>query len=57
MDDARKRLIEAAQARGIDTAKLKLEAVNSLVQGPRYLGDFKDTEKYGKYQFVKLKVR
>jgi hypothetical protein len=57
MDDARKRLVEAAQARGIDPAKLKLEAVNSLVQGPRYLGDFKDTEKYGKYQFVKLKVR
>jgi len=26
------------------------------VQGPRYAGDFKDTGKYGKYQFVKLKV-
>jgi hypothetical protein len=57
MDDARKRLVEAAQARGIDPAKLKLEAVNSLVQGPRYIGDFTNTEKYGKYQFVKLKVR
>jgi hypothetical protein len=57
MDDARKRLVEAAKARGIDTEKLKLEAVNSLVQGPRYIGDYRDTEKYGKYQFVKLKVR
>jgi tetratricopeptide (TPR) repeat protein len=57
MEDARKRLVEAVEARGKDPNKLKLEAVNSLVQGPRYVGDFKDTEKYGKYQYVKLKAR
>lgn len=57
MEDARQRLVEAVQARGKDASKLKLEAVNSLVQGPRYVGDYQDTEKYGKYQFVKLKVR
>jgi hypothetical protein len=26
------------------------------VQGPKYDGDFKNTDKYGKFQFVKLKV-
>ncbi len=57
MDDARQRLVEAVQARGQDASKLKLEAVNSLVQGPRYVGDYQNTEKYGKYQYVKLKVR
>lgn len=57
MEDARKRLVEAVQARGADPNKLMLEAVNHLVQGPRYLGDYQNTEKYGKYQYVKLKVR
>ena len=56
MEDARKRLIEAVTARGKDTSKLLLEAVNHRVQGPAYKGDFKNTEKYGKFQFVKLKV-
>lgn len=57
MEDARSRLVEAVRARGLDPDNLRLEAVNNLVQGPRYQGDFKDTEKYGKYQYVKLKVR
>jgi hypothetical protein len=57
MEDARNRLIEAVRARGADASKLKLEAVNNLVQGPRYQGDYQNTDKYGKFQFVKLKVR
>ncbi len=44
-------------ARGKDPNKILLEAVNHIVQGPRYKGDFKDTDKYGKFQYVKLKVR
>lgn len=56
MEDARKRLLEAVNGRGKDGAKLMLEAVTHKVQGPRYEGDYKNTEKYGKYQFVKLKV-
>lgn len=57
MDDAKKRLIEAVAARGKDTNALLLEAVNSLVQGPAYKGDYQETDKYGKFQYVKLKVR
>ncbi|HMZ48595.1 MAG TPA: hypothetical protein PLP28_06430, partial [Flavobacteriales bacterium] len=57
MEDARKRLLEAVKARGKDETKLLLEAVNHLVQGPKYVGDYQNTEKYGKYQYVKLKVR
>ncbi|MBL8002016.1 MAG: PD40 domain-containing protein [Flavobacteriales bacterium] len=56
MEDARRRLLEAVAARGKDNTKLMLEAVNSKVLGPKYDGDFKNTEKYGKYQYVKLKV-
>lgn len=57
MEDARSRLVEALKTKGVDVDKVTLEAVNSMVQGPRYNGDFTDTEKYGKFQFVKLKVR
>lgn len=56
MEDARKRLLEAVGGRGKDAAKLMLEAVTHKVQGPKYNGDFKNTDKYGKYQYVKLKV-
>jgi len=56
MEDARKRLVEAVTARGKDANLLKLEAVNSLVQGPKYAGDYQNTEKYGKFQYAKLKV-
>ncbi|HQW86272.1 MAG TPA: hypothetical protein PLH93_03750 [Flavobacteriales bacterium] len=57
MDDARKRLIEAVQARGKNADVIFLEAINSLVQGPAYKGDYINTEKYGKFQYVKLKTR
>jgi hypothetical protein len=56
MEAARQRLLEAVTARGKDSSKLLLEAVNHLVQGPRYTGDFQNTGKYGKFQYVKLKV-
>ncbi len=57
MEDARARLLEAVKARGKDETKLYLEAVNNLVQGPKYAGDYKNTDKYGKFQYAKLKVR
>ena len=56
MEDARKRLLEAVKTRNKDEKLILLEAVNHLVQGPRYTGDFKNTDKYGKFQYVKLKV-
>ncbi|MCB0794898.1 MAG: PD40 domain-containing protein [Flavobacteriales bacterium] len=57
MEDAKKRLIEAVTSRGKNPDLMLVEAVNSLVQGPAYRGDYKDTEKYGKFQYVKLKTR
>ncbi|MBP6390594.1 MAG: PD40 domain-containing protein [Flavobacteriales bacterium] len=57
MEDARARLIEAVKERGKNPDLILLEAVNSLVQGPAYRGDFINTEKYGKFQYVKLKTR
>lgn len=53
--DARNRLIEAVEAKGVDKKKLKFKSVNSLVQGPRYKNDFMENKAiYEKYQYIKL---
>ncbi len=57
MEVARKALLDAVKAAGKDPKNLLLGSVNHLVQGPKYRGDYKNKEKYGKFQFVKLKVR
>lgn len=55
-NDAKEMLLASLKAKGIDTSKVKFVAVNAKVQGPKYSGDYKDTEKYGKYQFIKIKA-
>jgi len=57
MEAARKSLLDAIKAAGKNTDALLLESVNHLVQGPKYEGDCKNTDKYSKFQFVKLKVK
>ncbi|MFZ1616806.1 MAG: hypothetical protein WAT41_05610 [Flavobacteriales bacterium] len=57
MEAARKSLLDAIKAAGKNTDALLLESVNHLVQGPKYEGDWKNTDKYSKFQFVKLKVK
>lgn len=57
MEEARKQLLDAVKAAGKDENSLLLGSLNHLVQGPKYQGDFRDTAKYGKFQYVKLKAR
>lgn len=57
MEEARQKLLAAVSAAGKDPNSLMLGALNHLVQGPKYAGDYKDTAKYGKFQYVKLKAR
>lgn len=57
MEAARQALIEGVRAAGKDPENLKLGSLNDLVQGPRYGGDYQNTAKYGKFQYVKLKAR
>ncbi len=55
-NEAKEMLMNKLEAAGVDLSKVKIIAINSVVQGPRYKGDFKDTEKYGKFQYIKLKA-
>ena len=39
---------------GVDISKFKIVSENSLVQGPKYIGDYLNKEKYAKYQYIKI---
>lgn len=54
--DGKEKLLKELSKEGVDESKLKIIAVNNKVQGPKYSGDFKNTEKYGKYQYLKMKA-
>lgn len=55
-NDGKEKLMKELNKQGVDTSKVKIIAVNNRVQGPKYAGDFKNTEKYGKYQYLKMKA-
>jgi len=55
-NDANEMLLASLKLKGVDSSKVKFVAVNAKVQGPKYAGDFKQTEKYGKYQYIKIKA-
>lgn len=54
--EAKEMLLSKLKEKGIPTSKLKLVAVNSIVSGPKYKGDYQNTEKYGKHQYIKMKA-
>jgi tetratricopeptide (TPR) repeat protein len=55
-NEAKEMLMNKLKAAGVNLTKVKIVAINSVVQGPKYKGDFKDTEKYSKFQYIKLKA-
>lgn len=55
-EDGKEKLMKELKKRGVDTSKVKIVAVNNRVQGPKYEGDYKNTDKYGKYQYLKMKA-
>ena len=55
-NEAKEMLMNKLKAAGVNLSKVKIIAINSVVQGPKYRGDFTDTEKYGEFQYLKLKA-
>ena len=55
-NEAKEMLMKKLKAAEVNLSEVKIVAINSVVQGPKYKGDFKDTEKYGKFQYIKLKA-
>jgi len=56
-DEAKKVVLKSLLAKGISEDKVSFNKINSIVSGPNYIGDFKDTEKYNKYQYVKITIK
>jgi len=56
MEDARGRLIESLRGSGIDPDKVYISVIGHDVTGPNYRGDYGNTKKYEKFQYVKLRA-
>lgn len=54
-EEAKKLVLEELQKQGINMENVIIET-RSSVQGHKYEGDFKETEKYGVFQYVKIKA-
>jgi Tol biopolymer transport system component len=55
-EEAKSVLLKVLKDNGVDLSKVKLQSVNSVVQGPKYSMDFKKTEKYAKFQYILIKA-
>jgi hypothetical protein len=55
-DDGKEMLMKELKKRKVDTTKVKIGVVNTIVQGPKYDKDFENKDKYGKYQYLKMKA-
>jgi len=50
-------IIEALKVKGINKEKIIFDKIDAIVSGPQYNGDYKNTRKYGDYQYVKVTVK
>lgn len=56
-DEAKAKIIQSLMDKGISEDKIIITGINSIISGPKYIGDFKDTEKYKPFQYVKISVK
>lgn len=56
-DEAKQVIINSLKAKGISENQIVINKINSFVSGPKYVGDFKNTEKYHKFQYVKITIK
>lgn len=50
-------IIDVLKAKGISSDKIVINKINSIVSGPAYSGDYKNTAKYNEFQYVKISVK
>ncbi|MBL4704480.1 MAG: PD40 domain-containing protein [Flavobacteriales bacterium] len=55
-DQAKRKVIRALKKARIDVSKITF-TVNGKVQGPSYGGDFRNTKKYGPFQYIQLTAK
>jgi tetratricopeptide (TPR) repeat protein len=55
-DEAKKVIIKSLTEKGINKDKIVVNSINSIVSGPKYSGDYKNTKKYINFQYVKITI-
>lgn len=56
-DEAKAKIIASLKEKGISDDKFSISGINSIISGPAYIGDFKNTEKYKDFQYVKITIK
>ncbi len=57
-EEAKETILKSLSEKGINSDKMvTFKKIKSLVQGPKYKGDFDNKEAYEKYQYVKITLR
>ncbi len=56
-EKAKAKFISALKDQGIEEDKIVVTAINSIISGPKYVKDFKNTEKYKDFQYVKISIK
>ncbi|MBL4592926.1 MAG: hypothetical protein JKX68_03810, partial [Flavobacteriales bacterium] len=56
-EEAKQLIINSLKEKGISEDNIVINKINSIVSGPKYTGDFNNTEKYQKFQYVKITIK
>jgi len=56
-DKAKSTVLKSLTNKGISEDKISFNAINSIISGPDYLGDYKNTKKYSEFQYVKISIK
>ena len=56
-DEAKNVILKSLKDKGININDIEINKINSIVSGPQYVGDYKNTEKYHKFQYVKITIK
>ncbi len=56
-DKAKETILKSLADKGIDVDKVSFSGINSVINGPKYTGDYQDTKKYKPHQYVKFTVK
>ena len=56
-DENKVLIVEALKEKGVKESDIEITSINSFVSGPIYKGDYKNVEKYQKYQYIKITIK
>jgi tetratricopeptide (TPR) repeat protein len=56
-DEAKRIIIDLLKTKGVSEENIVINKINSIVSGPKYIGDYTNTKKYNKFQYVKITIK